>query len=39
MLCVGNDWSCWERTTSNGRQPRVKDKCKKVIVERLMKGP
>jgi hypothetical protein len=31
MLCVGNDWSCWERTISNGGQPQVKEEYKKVV--------
>jgi hypothetical protein len=38
MFYVGNDWSCWEMTTANGRQPLVKDKCNKVIIERFLKG-
>jgi hypothetical protein len=27
------------KTTANGGQPQVEDKYKKVVVERLMKGP
>jgi hypothetical protein len=38
MFCVGNNWICWERIDGNGRQPMLKDKCKKVVVEILLKG-
>jgi hypothetical protein len=38
-VCVGNDWSYWERRVLNGIQTLVNDKCKKDVLEKLLKRP
>jgi hypothetical protein len=34
MLCVGNDWGCWGKTTANDGQPQVEEEYKKVVVKK-----